>query len=144
MYKRIRSFKGNVLPVGQVAVSLSTLSAEVGQVTGEEEIVRRGDSESIAHENSSVDGQSSGHRAGDTARSRISNVDLCSSQLVLQWREQFHVCVQLTSQGPSGCPSQPQWGYRSWRQGPRSLHNCQQSGLQAIQAQVQGEKITLS
>lgn len=29
--------------------------------------------------------------------------------------------VGRTFRGPSGCPSRPQWGYRSWRRGPRSL-----------------------
>lgn len=65
-----RRFTGNVLPVGQIAVSLGRLSAEVGQMAGEEEVVRGSDGEGVAHEGSGVDGQGGGHRAGDTVQGR--------------------------------------------------------------------------
>lgn len=57
---------GNVLPVVEVAVCLCALSAEVGQVASEEEIVRRSDGEGVAHEGSSVNDQGTGHGTGDT------------------------------------------------------------------------------
>jgi len=59
-------FPATPVPVGEVAVSLGSLGAEVGQVAGEEQVVRGSDGEGVAHECSSVDGQSGGHRAGDT------------------------------------------------------------------------------
>lgn len=60
--------EGNALPVVQVTVSLDGLGTEVGQVAAEEEVVGGGDGERVAHECNSVDDQTTGHRAGDTAK----------------------------------------------------------------------------
>jgi hypothetical protein len=56
----------NLLPVVEVAVCLCALSAEVGQMASEEEIVRRSDGEGVAHEGGSVNDQGTGHGTGDT------------------------------------------------------------------------------
>lgn len=56
----------NALPVGQVPVTLGSLSSEVGQVAGEKEVVRGRNGEGVAHESSGIDDQGAGHRAGDT------------------------------------------------------------------------------
>lgn len=60
--------EGNALPVVQVTVSLDGLGTEVGQVAAEEEVVGGGDGERVAHESDSVDDQTTGHGAGDTAK----------------------------------------------------------------------------
>lgn len=56
----------DVLPVVQVAVSLSQLGGEVDGVAGEQEVVLGGDGKGVAHESSRVDNESTGHLAGDT------------------------------------------------------------------------------
>lgn len=45
---------------------MGTLSGEVDSVAGEEEVVGRGDGESVAREGSGVDNQGTGHLARDT------------------------------------------------------------------------------
>lgn len=62
--------RGNILPVVQITVCLGSLSAKVGQVAGEKEVVLGGDSEGVAHEGSGVDNQGTGHGSGDTTRRR--------------------------------------------------------------------------
>lgn len=121
----------DILPVVQITVSLGTLSGEVDSVAGEEKIVGRGDGESIAREGSGVDNQGTGHLARDT-------VDVISAlvyayqggkegqkqQSALRVSMALHLFVLIlrrTVPDLSVCPSQPQRGYRSWRQGPRSL-----------------------
>ena len=63
---RSRGLFFNVLPVVQVAVSLSKLGGEVDGVAGEQEVVLGGDGESVAHESCRVNDESTGHLAGDT------------------------------------------------------------------------------
>lgn len=55
----------NILPVVQIPVSLRDLRAEVDGVTSEEEVVLRGDGESVAGESSRVDDQGTCHCSGD-------------------------------------------------------------------------------
>lgn len=129
-------FGGNALPVGQVSVSLGGLGTKVGQVAGEKKIVLRRDGKRVAHEGGGVDDQGAGHRAGDT----VETVDVSTSVLVIGERRRNEALscgfkangsrkVKRTYQDPSVCPSQPQWGYRSWRRGPRSLQHSNVSKL---------------
>lgn len=78
----------NVLPVGQVPVSLGSLSTKVGQMASEQEVVLGGDGEGVAHEGSSVDSQSGGHLAGDTMKRRVSALVLSSISRGGKKREQ--------------------------------------------------------
>lgn len=118
-------FWGNALPVGQVSVSLGGLGTKVGQMAGEKEVVLRRDGERVAHEGGGVDDQGAGHRAGDTVKTVVSISVLVNGEagtkLMARFRANGSGNLGRTFQDPSVCPSQPQWGYRSWRQGPRSL-----------------------
>jgi hypothetical protein len=69
-------FGGNVLPVVEITVSLGRLSAKVGQVASEEQVVSGCDSEGVAHECSGVNDKSTSHGAGDTVNEAISTQSL--------------------------------------------------------------------
>lgn len=55
----------NILPVVEISVSLGELGGEVDRMAGEEEVVSGRDGESVAHEGSRVDGQSTSHLSRD-------------------------------------------------------------------------------
>ena len=57
---------------GKVAVTLCELGNLVDEVASEEEVVRWGDSERVAHESGGVDAESGGHLSGNAMERSVS------------------------------------------------------------------------
>ena len=62
------SIGGILLPVLVVAISLNELGVKVDKVTGEEKVISRGHRKGISHEGTGIDGESTRHTSGDTAK----------------------------------------------------------------------------